>query len=33
MPCVDGFLIAVPKRKLEQYRRIAQRAGRGMRRG
>jgi uncharacterized protein YbaA (DUF1428 family) len=28
MPYVDGFLLAVPKRKLETYRRIAQRAGR-----
>lgn len=28
MPYVDGFLIAVPKRKLATYRRIARRAGR-----
>ena len=28
MPYVDGFLLAVPKRKLQAYRRIAQRAGR-----
>lgn len=28
MPYVDGFLLAVPKRKLDSYRRIAQRAGR-----
>ena len=28
MRYVDGFLLAVPKRKLQMYRRIAQRAGR-----
>jgi len=28
MPYVDGFLLAVPKRNLQTYRRIAQRAGR-----
>jgi uncharacterized protein YbaA (DUF1428 family) len=28
MRYVDGFLLAVPKRKLQAYRRIAQRAGR-----
>ena len=28
MRYVDGFLLAVPKRKLQIYRRIAQRAGR-----
>jgi uncharacterized protein YbaA (DUF1428 family) len=28
MAYVDGFLLAVPKRKLETYRRIARRAGR-----
>ncbi len=28
MRYVDGFLLAVPKRKLQVYRRIAQRAGR-----
>jgi uncharacterized protein YbaA (DUF1428 family) len=28
MPYVDGFLLAVPKRHLEKYRRISQRAGR-----
>jgi uncharacterized protein YbaA (DUF1428 family) len=28
MRYVDGFLLAVPKRKLQLYRRIAQRAGR-----
>lgn len=28
MPYVDGFLLAVPKRQLQTYRRIAQRAGR-----
>ena len=28
MPYVDGFLLAVPKSKLQAYRRIAQRAGR-----
>ena len=27
MPYVDGFLLAVPRRKLNQYRRIARRAG------
>lgn len=27
MPYVDGFLLAVPRRKLQQYRRIARRAG------
>lgn len=27
MPYVDGFVVAVPKRKLEQYRRIARAAG------
>jgi len=28
MPYVDGFLLAVPRRKLQAYRRMAQRAGR-----
>jgi uncharacterized protein YbaA (DUF1428 family) len=28
MAYIDGFLLAVPKRKLQTYRRIAQRAGR-----
>ena len=28
MPYVDGFVLPVPKRKLEQYRRIARQAGR-----
>lgn len=28
MPYVDGFLLAVPRRKLNQYRNIARRAGR-----
>jgi uncharacterized protein YbaA (DUF1428 family) len=28
MPYIDGFLLAVPKRHLQTYRRIAQRAGR-----
>ena len=28
MPYVDGFLLAVPKRKLQAYRRIAQRVRR-----
>ena len=27
MPYVDGFLLAVPKRKLAQYRQISRRAG------
>jgi uncharacterized protein YbaA (DUF1428 family) len=27
MPYVDGFLLAVPKKKVEDYRRIAKRAG------
>ena len=27
MPYVDGFLLAVPRRKVQQYRRIARRAG------
>jgi uncharacterized protein YbaA (DUF1428 family) len=27
MPYVDGFVLAVPRRSLEKYRRIAQRAG------
>jgi len=27
MPYVDGFLLAVPKRKLDAYRRVAQKAG------
>ena len=27
MPYVDGFLLAIPKRKLPAYRRIARRAG------
>jgi len=28
MPYVDGFLLPIPKRKVETYRRIARRAGR-----
>jgi uncharacterized protein YbaA (DUF1428 family) len=28
MPYVDGFVLAIPKRKVPTYRRIAQRAGR-----
>lgn len=28
MPCVDGFVLAVPKRKLAASRRLSQRAGR-----
>src|SRR5262245_66086093 len=28
MPYVDGFLLAVPKRQLDTYRRVSQRAGR-----
>lgn len=28
MPYVDGFVLAVPRRKLEVYRRMAQKAGR-----
>jgi uncharacterized protein YbaA (DUF1428 family) len=28
MPYVDGFVLAVPKRKLDAYRRVAQKAGR-----
>lgn len=32
MAYVDGFLFAVPKRKLAEYRRIAQRAGKTWRR-
>ncbi|MEO8635005.1 MAG: DUF1428 family protein [Gemmatimonadales bacterium] len=31
MVYLDGFLLAVPKRKLSTYRRLAQRAGRARR--
>ena len=28
MPYVDGFVIPIPKKKVEEYRRIARKAGR-----
>jgi len=27
MPYVDGFVVPVPKKKVQEYRRLAQRAG------